>query len=198
LLRRGVRLEVFTIGWVALEAIGALVAAALAGSVALLAFGIDSVIELVAAAVVLRRFRYEQSGGVGASSDRRALRLIGASFVALAVYVLVDAAITLINGDHPESSALGLAVAACALVIMPGLAVAKRRTGRLLGSRALIADAAETLACAWLSATALVGVGLNAAFGWGWADPVAALILVPLILNEAREAFEDDDDDDDD
>jgi divalent metal cation (Fe/Co/Zn/Cd) transporter len=130
-------------------------------------------------------------------SDRRALRLIGASFVALAVYVLVDAVITLVNGAHPESSTLGLTVAACALVIMPGLAVGKRRTGRLLGSRALIADAAETLACAWLSATALVGVGLNAAFGWWWADPAAALVMVPLILNEAREAFESDDDDDD-
>jgi len=177
LLRRGVRLELFTIVWVTLEAVGALVAAALAGSVALLAFGIDSLIELLAATVVLRRFQYEQSGRERSGSERRAARLVGGSFIALSVCVLIDAVITLISGDHPESSALGLAIAACALVVMPGLAVAKRRTGRVLDSRAMIADSAETLACAWLSATTLVGVDLNAAFGWGWADPVAALVL---------------------
>jgi divalent metal cation (Fe/Co/Zn/Cd) transporter len=194
LLRRGVRLEVFTIGWVVIEASGALVAAGLSGSVALLAFGIDSVIELVAAIAVLRRFQHEQSGRDASSSDRRALRLVGASFIALSVYVLADATITLVSHDHPETSFLGLAVAGCALVVMPLLAIRKRRTGRQLDSRALIADSAETVACAWLSAATLVGVGLNAAFGWWWADPIAALVLTPLILNEAREALEGDDD----
>ena len=165
-----------------------------AGSVALIAFGIDSVIEFVAALVVLRTFRAEQDGHAD-SSEARALRVIGVTFFLLAVYIIGDAAYTLIAATKPEASAAGIAVCAAALVVVPVLGVAKRRTGSALGSEMLLADAAESLFCAYLSATVLAGLVLNAAFGWWWADPVAALAVLPLVIKEGAEALERDDDD---
>jgi divalent metal cation (Fe/Co/Zn/Cd) transporter len=191
LVRRGVALEGFTLSWMTVEAGVAVAAGIAAGSVALLAFGIDSVIELVAAFVVLQAFRAEQAGRTGGSDrEQRALRVIGVTFFLLAAYIVADAGYTLIADSKPESSAAGIAVTAAALVVMPVLGAAKRRTGNALGSPMLLADAAESLFCAYLSAAVLIGLLLNAAFGWWWADPVAALAVVPLVIKEGLEALE--------
>jgi len=190
LVRRGLALEICTLAWVTVEAIVAVAAGLAAGSVALVAFGIDSVIEFAAALVVLQTLRAEQTGRAGRSEDR-ALRVIGVTFFLLAAYIVADAGYTLIVASKPESSVPGVAVTAAALVVMPVLSFLKRRTGSRLGSRMLLADAAESLFCAYLSATLLVGLVLNLAFGWWWADPLAALAVVPLVIKEGREAFED-------
>ena len=192
LVRRGVSLEIFTLWWMTVEAAVALGAGVAAGSVALLAFGLDSVIEFVAALVVLRTFRAEQAGRSGSERERWAVRVIGVTFFVLAAYIVVEAAYTLITASKPDSSVAGVAVSAAALLVMPTLSVLKRRTGDDLGSQMLLADAAESLFCAYLSATVLVGLVLNAALGWWWADPVAALAVVPLVVKEGLEAFEGD------
>lgn len=194
LVRRGVALEIFSLLWMTIEAAVAVAAGVAAGSVALLAFGIDSVIEFVAALVVLRTFRSEQIGCVRRGSERRTLRVIGVTFFLLAAYIVADAAYTLATASRPESSAAGVAVSAAALLVMPTLSALKRRTGKDLGSEMLVADAAESLFCAYLSATVLAGLILNAALGWWWADPAAALLVVPLVIKEGVEAFEADDD----
>ncbi|MBV9415507.1 MAG: cation transporter [Solirubrobacterales bacterium] len=191
LVRRGIALEMFTLAWMTVEAAVAVAAGIAAGSVALMAFGIDSVIEFVAAFVVLQTFRAEQTGRTD-SNEQRALRVIGVTFFVLAAYIIADAAYTLIAVNKPDSSPAGIAVAAAALAVMPLLAALKRRTGTRLGSQMLLADAAESMFCAYLSATVLVGLLLNAVLGWWWADPVAALAVVPLIIKEGLEAFEDD------
>jgi divalent metal cation (Fe/Co/Zn/Cd) transporter len=193
LVRRGIALEIFTVSWMTVEAAVAVVAGVAAGSVALLAFGIDSVIEFVAALAVLQTFRAEQAGRPG-RSEQRALRIIGATFFLLAAYIVADSGYTLIAASRPEGSLPGVAVSAAALVVMPGLSALKRRTGARLGSQMLVADAAESLFCAYLSATVLVGLLLNAAFTWWWADPIAALAVVPLVIKEGLEAFEGHDD----
>lgn len=186
LVRRGITLEIFTLLWMAVEASVAVVAGVVAGSVALMAFGVDSLIEFVAGFAVLQAFRAEQAGRPGAG-ERRALRVIGVSFFVLAAYIVAEACYTLIAASKPDSSSLGVAVCAAALLVMPSLSVLKRRTGSALGSRMLSADAAESAFCAYLSAAVLVGLMLNAAFGWWWADPVAALAVVPLVINEGLE-----------
>jgi divalent metal cation (Fe/Co/Zn/Cd) transporter len=185
-------LEIFTLSWMTIEAAVAVAAGIAAGSVALLAFGIDSVIEFVAAFVVLQTFRAEQAGRGGSGRERRALRVIGVTFFLLATYIVADAGYTLIAASKPATSVPGLAVTAAALLVMPTLAALKRRTGKALGSRMLLADAAESLFCAYLSATVLIGLLLNAALGWWWADPAAALAVVPLVIKEGLEALEDD------
>lgn len=190
LVRRGVALEIFTLSWMTVEAAVAVVAGVAAGSVALLAFGIDSVIEFIAALVVLQTFRAEQAGRARSGGEQRTLRVIGVTFFVLAAYIVADAAYTLIAASRPESSAAGVAVSAAALLVMPALSGLKRRTGQGLGSQMLLADAAESLFCAYLSATVLIGLVLNAALGWWWADPVAALLVVPLVIKEGLEAFE--------
>jgi len=166
-----------------------LAAGVAAGSVALMAFGIDSVIEFVAALVVLQTFRAEQAGHRD-SGEQRALRVIGVTFFLLAAYIVADAAYTLIAASRPDTSVPGVAISAAALLVMPSLSLVKRRTGSALGSEMLLADAAESLFCAYLAATVLLGLVLNVAFGWWWADPVAALAVVPLVLKEGLEALE--------
>jgi divalent metal cation (Fe/Co/Zn/Cd) transporter len=193
LVRRGIALEIFTLAWMTIEAVVAVAAGLAAGSVALMAFGIDSVIEFVAALVVLQTFRAEQTGRAGGSEDR-ALRVIGVTFFLLAAYIVADSGYTLIAASKPGSSVPGVAVTAAALVVMPSLSFLKRRTGSRLGSQMLLADAAESLFCAYLSATVLVGLLLNVSLGWWWADPVAALAVLPLVVKEGLEAFEDHDD----
>jgi divalent metal cation (Fe/Co/Zn/Cd) transporter len=194
LVRRGIALEIFTLAWMTIEAAVAVAAGLAAGSVALMAFGIDSVIEFVAALVVLQTFRAEQTGRAG-RSENRALQVIGVTFFLLAAYIVADSGYTLIAASKPQNSVPGVAVTAAALVVMPLLSFLKRRTGGRLGSQMLLADAAESLFCAYLSATVLVGLLLNVAVGWWWADPVAALAVVPLVIKEGLEAFEDHDDD---
>jgi divalent metal cation (Fe/Co/Zn/Cd) transporter len=193
LLGRGVWLEVLTIAWNAIEALVAIGAGIAAGSVALVGFGLDSVIESISGIALYRRLAFELRGASEAeseASERRALWFVGISFYLIAAYVLYDAVTSLIKRSAPESSPLGVGLAAVSLVVMPLLAWAKLRTGKALGSRALIADAAETFVCAYLSFALLLGLGLNAALGWWWADPVAALLMLPLIVKEGSEAIE--------
>jgi divalent metal cation (Fe/Co/Zn/Cd) transporter len=181
--------------WMVAEATVAITAGLLAASIALVGFGLDSVIELLSAAIVIWQLRGEIAG-----QDRqtRAIRLIAVTFFALAAYLTVDAVHDLATGARPEQSVPGLAVTAAALIVMPVLAVAKRRTGQQLGNRTLVADSAETAFCAFTSAAALLGVGLNAWLRWWWADPAAALVIAALAVKEGIECWDDDDEDDDD
>jgi divalent metal cation (Fe/Co/Zn/Cd) transporter len=187
LRRRGFWLEYASVSWMVVEAAVGITAGVLASSVALTGFGLDSVIELFAAVVVIWQLR-----GGGEERESRAVRLIGVTFFALAAYLVVEAVVSLAGHARPEHSVLGLGVAAAALVVMPGLAVAKLRTGRALGSGALVADAAETAFCAFTSGAALLGVGLNAWLGWWQADPVAGLVIAGLAVREGIEAWQDD------
>jgi divalent metal cation (Fe/Co/Zn/Cd) transporter len=193
LLRRGRRLEHATIAWNAVEAIVAIGAGLAAGSIALVGFGGDSVIETVAAVFVLRRLNAEIAGHEQRARDRerRALRVIAFTFWALAAYILYEAVRALVGHETPAESALGITLAAISLVVMPLLGWAKKRTGDMLGSRALVADAWETFVCSYLSFTLLLGLVLNSVVGWWWADPLAAMLMIPFLMREGREAASD-------
>lgn len=188
MVRRGQRLTWATIGYNSLEAVVAIAAGLVAGSVALVGFGLDSIIELASGVAALWRLRADASPVRRAAAERRALRFIGVSFLALAVYVLVDAVRTLASGERPRESPVGIAIAIGSLVVMPMLARAKRRVAARLRSSALTAEARQTQICMYLSVILLAGLGLNALFGWWWADAVAALGMVPLIAYEGAEA----------
>jgi divalent metal cation (Fe/Co/Zn/Cd) transporter len=191
LVRQGLWLAALTIAWNLLEAAVAVGAGIAAGSLALVAFGFDSVIEVASATVVVWQFRHELRGGHDDRRERRALRLIAVTFFVLAAYVVLEVVRDLVVGHGAvESSPVGVALAATSLVVMPALAIAKRRVAGRLGSPTLRADAAETLLCAWLSAALLFGLAANAAFGWWWADPVAALVIAGFAVLEGREAWE--------
>jgi divalent metal cation (Fe/Co/Zn/Cd) transporter len=185
-VRQGRRLEYFTVGWNLIEAAVALGAGLFAGSIALIGFGIDSLIETSSGAVLLWRL---QEGEKGEKRERMALKLVGLSLLALAAYVAVDAVKGLIQKQPPEESLVGIILAAVSLVVMPLLAWAKRKVAAKLNSQALVADSRQTDICAYLSAILLVGLSLNALFGWWWADPVAALAMVPIIVKEGLEAL---------
>ncbi len=190
LIRRATWLVGLTLAYNVVEAGVAIWAGIAAASIALLGFGLDSVIECAASAVLLWRLSIEARGGDQERvevAERRSLRFVGLTFLALAAYVLVESVLTLISGDHPRPSAVGIVLAAVSLAVMPLLAWAKLRTAERLGSGALQAEAKETLACAYLSFTLLVGLVLNAALGWWWADPAAALAMVPWLLREGLE-----------
>lgn len=190
LLRRGIALEALTVGYNTLEGVIAIVAGVAAGSVALTGFGVDSVIEVSSGALLWWRFRAELGAArVGPAVEARAARWAGVLLLALAVYILVESGRRLLTGDRPHESVIGIGLMALSLVVMPLLARAKLRTARALGSRALRADAHETIVCAWLSFTTLLGLALNAALGWWWADPVAALAMLPLIVREGLESY---------
>jgi cation diffusion facilitator family transporter len=193
LQRRGVRLEWFTVVWNVAEALVAIAAGAAAGSIALIGFGVDSGIEVVAASALLWRFRQARADASEAEhgrAEQRALYVVSATFFALAAYIAFEAIQGLASRDEPESSTVGLILAVVSLAVMPTLAYAKQQTGRALASRALQADAVETWVCAYLSLALLVGVGLNLAFGWWWADPVAALAMLPVIAWQCWETLE--------
>lgn len=192
LLRRAVRLANFSIIYNVVEGIIAIAAGWLAGSIALVGFGLDSTIETVSAVVVLLRLRAElrsRDPGGHEVAERRAEKVVGGTLFALCVYVIYESISTLWLREAPSASPVGIVLAALSLAVMPWLALAKRRVGQALASRAVIADSTETLICSYLSFTLLLGLALNAAFGWWWADPVAALVMVPLIFQEAREAW---------
>jgi divalent metal cation (Fe/Co/Zn/Cd) transporter len=193
LLRRGLRLEYLTVGWNLVEGVIAVAAALAAGSVALLGFGIDSFVESVSGSVLIWRLRAEHGGRHEPKDveriERRAERLVGASFLLLAAYVVGDASLTLVNAERPEGSPVGIGLTIVSLVVMLWLARAKRRTGVELGSRALVADAAQTQACWYLSATTLAGLSLNALFGLWWADPLAAYGIAFFLVREGVEAW---------
>ena len=192
-LRRGLRLEYLTVGWNVFEGIVSVAAALAAGSVALLGFGIDSFVETASGLILIWRLRAEK----GAKDpeeilglDRRARRLVGLSLFLLAAYVAWEAIKRLfLTPERPEPTIVGIAVTALSLAVMWWLAKAKRRAARDLGSRALEADAFQTTACIWLSLIALGGIALNAALGWWWADPVAALAMTWFLVSEGREAW---------
>jgi divalent metal cation (Fe/Co/Zn/Cd) transporter len=173
--------------WMVAEAAIAITAGVLAASIALVGFGLDSVIELFSATIVIWQLRGEVAGQ---DRETRAVRLIGVTFLALAAYLTLDSIRDLATQAQPGQSVPGLAVTAAAVVVMPVLAVAKRRTGQQLSNRTLVADSAETAFCAFTAAAALLGVGLNAWLGWWWADPAAALIIAALAVKEGIECWE--------
>jgi divalent metal cation (Fe/Co/Zn/Cd) transporter len=187
LVRRGLWLNYATLGYNSLEGVVAIVAGLLAGSVALVGFGIDSVIELGAGLTALWRLRADWDEGRRERVERITLRAVGVSFLALAAYVAWDAASALLAREAPSESTSGIVVAALSLVVMPLLARAKRRVALAMGSGALAAEAQQTSLCAYLSAILLGGLLLNALLGWWWADPVAALGMVPIIAREGVE-----------
>lgn len=194
MLRRGLRLEMLTIGWMLVEAIVGVTVGWLARSIALVTFGLDSVIELISGSVLFYRLRAEAAGAGDAATgdlERRALRVVGITFFLLAAYALYESALIIRGPELPQLSSVGIALALLALIAMPLLGVAKRRVGIRLGSQALVADAKETFVCAWLSFTLLLGLSLNAVLGWWWTDPVAALAMVPFLIREGWEALAD-------
>lgn len=182
-MRHGRNLEYLTIGWNSLEAVAAIVAGALAGSIALVSFGVDSIIEVSSGAIILWRLF------AGDHREKIALKLVGISLIALAAYVGFDAVKSLIF-QQPEATYIGIGIASLSLVVMPLLARAKRNVAHRLNSRAMMADSKQTDICAYLSAILLGGLLLNAVFGWWWADPIAALVMLPIIAKEGIEAMQ--------
>lgn len=193
LLRRGLRLEYLTVGWNVVEGIVAIGAGMVAGSVALIGFGVDSFVESISGSILIWRLRAEVTGTADEKRieqvERRAERLVGVSFLVLGAYVGYQAIQTLVARDEPAPSPVGIALTILSLAVMLWLARAKRRTGEALASRALIADSQQTFACWYLSATTLAGLALNAVFGLWWADPVAALVIVLFLAREGLEAL---------
>jgi divalent metal cation (Fe/Co/Zn/Cd) transporter len=190
LVRRSLRLNVATLAYNSLEGVIAIVAGLVAGSVALLGFGLDSLIELAASLTALWRLRADLDTEQRERAERISLRIIGALFLALAVYVATDAGQALLRREAPSESAVGLALATLSVIVMPLLARAKRRVALQMESGALAAEAKQTSLCAYLSAILLGGLALNALFGWWWADPVAALAMVPIIAKEGIEGLQ--------
>jgi divalent metal cation (Fe/Co/Zn/Cd) transporter len=186
---RGRRLEYFTIAYNSLEGLIAIAFGALAGSIALVGFGFDSVIEVTSGAVLLWRLRAEMDEGRRERAEARSLRIVGICFIALAIYVGYEATASLLRQEPPERSVPGIVLAAASLVVMPLLARAKRRVARGIDSAAMTADAKQTELCTYLSAILLGGLALNALAGWWWADPVGALLMVPLIAVEGYKAL---------
>lgn len=187
-VRRGRSLEYLTIIWNLLEGIISVGAGLLAGSIALVGFGIDSFIESLSGGALLWRLHLDAPER-REKAERIALRVIGVSFLLLAAYVAVDAVRALINREPPEATYLGIAIAALSLVVMPLLARAKRRVAKEIHSHAMEADARQTDICTYLSAILLGGLLLNAVVGWWWADPLAALVMIPIIGKEGIEAL---------
>lgn len=196
-VRRGLWLVIATMVYNAVEALVALWAGVSAGSVALVGFGLDSVIELAAAAVVLWRMAVEARGAATErieQAERRVRKFVGLTFFALAAYVLAQSGYVLATRNAPSESTLGIILAVLSLIVMPLIALGKTRVASAIGSRALAAEAKETLACAYLSFCLLIGLAANAFLGWWWADPVAAMLMVPWLIHEGREGFEEEED----
>lgn len=186
ILRRRIRWIVAgTITYNVIEAVVAITAGSIASSAALVGFGLDSIVEVLSAAAIAWQFTARDPE----TREKTALRLIAVSFFALAIYVTIDAALSLTGLRTVEHSTLGIILTALSLVIMPALSFAERRTGQALGSASAIADSKQTLICAYLSGAVLIGLLLNTLFGWSWADPVAALVVVIFAVKEGIEAW---------
>src|SRR5688572_15742963 len=190
--RRALWLEYSTVGWNAVEAVVAIGAGAVAGSVALIGFGADSAIEVISAVGLLWRLR--KAGPHAAvneegAAEKRALYVVAITFFLLAIYITWEAVNSLLTREEPLTSPVGIGLAVLSLVVMPILAYAKHRTGREMGSRALVADSKETWVCSYLSVALLVGVGGYSVLGWWWADPVGALAMLPVILWQGWETL---------
>jgi len=184
LVRRGRVLSYLTLGYNVLEGIASLAFGWMAGSIALVGFGIDSLIEVTSSLAVLWRLRADLDVIRREKVEKTSLRIIGFCFVGLALYILVDAGLALVRRELPSESVPGIVLAALSIVIMPLLARAKRKVAVSLGSRALNADATQTDLCMYLSAIVLGGLVLNALVGWWWADPIAAIAMTPFIARE--------------
>ena len=189
LASRGRFLTLVTLSYNSLEGLIALTAGVMAGSIALVGFGADSIIEVMAAGAVLWRLAADADLTRRVRAERLSLRIVGACFLALAAYITVDALLTLRLRRAPERSTVGIVLAVTSLIVMPVLARAKRRVAVGLASRALTAEAQQTQLCAYLSAILVVGLLLNATIGWWWADPVAALAMAPIIAREGVAAL---------
>lgn len=189
LVKRGRYLEYFTIGYNSLEGLIAVVAGLMAGSIALVGFGFDSLIEVTSGAVLLWRLHADVDEERRERVEAISLRIVGVCFAVLAIYVSYDSVKSLIRREVPEESVVGIVLAAVSLVIMPLLVRAKRKVARSINSGALTADSKQTELCTYLSAILLGGLLLNALVGWWWADPVAALIMVPIIVKEGIEGL---------
>jgi divalent metal cation (Fe/Co/Zn/Cd) transporter len=184
LVLRGQRLEYFTIGYNSVEGLVSIVAGAIAGSVSLIGFGLDSFIEVTSGAALLWRFHHDPNPSRREQVERTTLRIVGGCFIVLALYILYESGSTLIRHKAPERSIPGIIVAALSVVVMPLLARAKRRVAAGIGSGAMKADSRQTDFCTYLSAILLGGLLLNGVAGWWWADPVAGLVMVPIIAKE--------------
>ena len=189
LIKKGRNLEYFTIGYNSLEGLIAIVAGLIAGSIALVGFGFDSLIEVTSGVVLLWRLHADVDEERREQVEAISLRIVGACFVVLAIYVSYDSVKSLIRREAPQESIVGIVLAAVSLIIMPLLVRAKRKVARGINSRALMADSKQTELCTYLSAILLGGLLLNALVGWWWADPVAALIMVPIIVKEGIEGL---------
>ena len=191
-LRIGLGLVIATMLYNIVEAVIALWAGSRAASIALIEFGLNSLIELSAGGILLWRLRLELRGVAAervARADRRVHQFVGASFFALAVYVLGQASWILWRQAAPDQSPIGIILACLSLTIMPLVSFGKLKAAAVVGSQALRAEAKETLACSYLSLTLLLGLGANAALDWWWADPVAALGMLPWLIKEGREGL---------
>ena len=187
-LSHALRLETASLSYNLVEAVVGVAAGAAAGSVALVGFGLDAVVESASASVLIWRLGTERRGRRTAEeAERKAVRLVGVAFALLAAYVGGRAVFDLAGGARPEESTIGIALAALSLAVMPVLARAKRRAARVLHSRSLEGDAAQTVLCTYMSAILLFGLGANALWGWWWADPVAGLVIAALAAREAHE-----------
>jgi divalent metal cation (Fe/Co/Zn/Cd) transporter len=189
LIKRGRRLEYFTIAYNSLEGLIAVVAGLFAGSIALIGFGFDSVIEVCSGAALLWRLQAQLNVRKRARLEAITLRIVGGCFLALAAYISYDSIVSLTWAENPAPSRVGIALAVVSLITMPVIAREKRQVALGIGSAALRADARQTEFCAYLSAILLGGLALNALFGWWWADPLAALAMIPVILKEGFDAF---------
>ncbi len=189
MLQRRVRLLVAaTISYNVIEGIVAITAGTIAGSTALIGFGLDSAIEVSSASIVAWQFAATDPQ----QRERVALRVIAYSFFALAVYVTIESARVLLGSTHAETSTVGIVLAALSLAIMPGLSYAQRKTGRELGSASAVADSKQTLLCTYLSAVLLAGLLVNSLFGWSWADPIAGLVIAAIAAKEGRQVWKGD------
>jgi len=184
LLRCGLTLEYITLAWNVVGTAVVIAAALAAGSVALAGFGLDSLIEIGASVVVIWQLK-----NAGDARELRALRLIGRAFIALAIYIAAQAAYTLISANHPHSSTLGIIWTAATVLVMLALAAGKARTGKALENPVLQTEARVTLIDSYLAVAVLLGLALNAAVGWWWADPLAGLVIVYYGLHEGHQAL---------
>jgi divalent metal cation (Fe/Co/Zn/Cd) transporter len=183
--RRAQLLATTSVSYNVLEAVIAITAGRVAGSVALVGFGLDSVVEVSSGLIILWQFKHRMPE----SREQQSLRLMAWSFFALAAYVAVQSVRELLGGNSSEPSPLGIGLATASLLIMPFLSWAQRRTGRALGSNAVVADSTQTLLCTYLSAVLLVGLILNSTLGWDWADPIAGLIIAAVAAREGLQAW---------
>jgi divalent metal cation (Fe/Co/Zn/Cd) transporter len=183
--RRAQLLAGASVAYNVVEAVIAVTAGLVAGSVALVGFGLDSVVEVSSGLIILWQFRHR----LPESREQQALRLMALSFFAVAAYVGFESVRALVTGHEPDSSRVGIGLAVASLLVMPFLSWAQRRTGRALGSNAVVADSTQTLLCTYMSAILLGGLVLNATLGWSWADPVAGLVIAAIAAKEGRDAW---------